>query len=193
MRKASEAHSDPYMALLDWRNTPSEGFGMSPAQRLLGRRVRTAFPVNAKLLSVPGQRANKRNLGRTKTKQAKYYNRTAQSKPPIPLNQTVRAKINDKTDWVKAEIVDTHPYRSYTVETEGGAQYRRNRKHIRFSKESPIIRATEDLNAESSSATQCVQPPAPPGEHGNTNQRAYVTRSGRTIHPPVKLNDYIIS
>lgn len=194
MRKATEAHSDPYIALLDWRNTPSEGFDTSPTQRLLGRRVRTAFPMNAKLLSVPGQRANKRSMRQTKSKQAKYYNRTAQSKPAIPLNQTVRAKINDKTDWVKAEIVGVHPYRSYTIETEGGAQYRRNRKHVRFSKETPIIRAdaqTDDVITESSSATQATQPTALPDEQHNTNQRAYVTRSGRTIRPPARLNDYV--
>ena len=30
-----------YLAHLDWRNTPSEGIGTSPAQRFLGRRCKT--------------------------------------------------------------------------------------------------------------------------------------------------------
>ena len=32
MQKALEIHSDTYLALLDFRNTPSESFGVSPAQ-----------------------------------------------------------------------------------------------------------------------------------------------------------------
>ena len=31
---------DPYMALLEWRNTPTEGRDSTPAQRLLARRTR---------------------------------------------------------------------------------------------------------------------------------------------------------
>ncbi|KAK3706236.1 hypothetical protein QZH41_000393 [Actinostola sp. cb2023] len=34
IRKATESSSDPYLALLDWRNTPTEGLENSPAQRL---------------------------------------------------------------------------------------------------------------------------------------------------------------
>ena len=37
MLKALEAESDPYLGLLDFRNTPTEGLGMTPAQRLFGR------------------------------------------------------------------------------------------------------------------------------------------------------------
>ena len=39
MQKAAESKSDPYLSLLDWRNTPSEGLGSSPAQRLFSRRT----------------------------------------------------------------------------------------------------------------------------------------------------------
>ena len=38
IKKALHAGADPYLALLDWRNTPTEGVGSSPAQRLFGRR-----------------------------------------------------------------------------------------------------------------------------------------------------------
>ena len=140
MQKALEAHSDPYLALLDFRNTPTESFGVSPAQRLLGRRVRTRFPMNSKLLDVPGASKNKRCLKNAKDKQAKYYNRRTQVKPPIQVHQTVRAKINDRTGWVKSEVVEQLPYRSYRIETENGTVYRRNRKHLRISNEAPIIK-----------------------------------------------------
>ena len=35
--KCADAKQSKYQALLDWRNTPTEGIGTSPAQRLFGR------------------------------------------------------------------------------------------------------------------------------------------------------------
>ena len=40
-----------FQALLDWRNTPSEGMDTSPAQRLLGRRCKTLLPTSGTLLT----------------------------------------------------------------------------------------------------------------------------------------------
>ena len=50
IKKALHAGSDPYLALLDWRNTPTEGVGSSPAQRLFGRRTKTLMPATKVLL-----------------------------------------------------------------------------------------------------------------------------------------------
>jgi len=44
MEKAIEDREDPFLALLVWRNTPSEQLGPSPAQILLGRHTRTHLP-----------------------------------------------------------------------------------------------------------------------------------------------------
>ena len=48
--KCRESGQSEYLALLDWRNTPSEGIGTSPAQRFLGRRCKTRLPVSGPLL-----------------------------------------------------------------------------------------------------------------------------------------------
>ena len=50
MLKALESGTDPYLRLLDFRNTPTEGVGTSPAQRLFGRRTKTLLPTTGKLL-----------------------------------------------------------------------------------------------------------------------------------------------
>uniref|UniRef100_A0AAQ4PPW8 Gypsy retrotransposon integrase-like protein 1 n=1 Tax=Gasterosteus aculeatus aculeatus TaxID=481459 RepID=A0AAQ4PPW8_GASAC len=50
LMKAKAAGQDPYLAILDHRNTPSPGLDSSPAQRLLSRRTKTLLPTKATLL-----------------------------------------------------------------------------------------------------------------------------------------------
>ncbi|KAI4887128.1 hypothetical protein NFI96_019030, partial [Prochilodus magdalenae] len=54
------AGQDPYLALLDHRNTPSQGLDTSPAQRLLSRRTRTLLPTKASLLRPKVEQAQPR-------------------------------------------------------------------------------------------------------------------------------------
>ena len=53
MIKALEAGSDPYLGFLDFHNTPIEGLGTSPAQRLFGRRTKTLLPTAGRLRTQP--------------------------------------------------------------------------------------------------------------------------------------------
>lgn len=46
MTKAQSAKSAPYLALLAFRNTPTEELNRSPAQLLLGRRTKTLLPIS---------------------------------------------------------------------------------------------------------------------------------------------------
>jgi len=50
VRKSLAAKADFFLTLLDWRNTPTETCGRSPAQMLYGRRIRTLLPTVEKLL-----------------------------------------------------------------------------------------------------------------------------------------------
>ena len=50
MKKSASTSSDFHLALLDWRNTQTEGMKSSPAQRMFGRRTRTLLPTSKKLL-----------------------------------------------------------------------------------------------------------------------------------------------
>ena len=51
MKKAALSKSDVHLALLDFRNTPSERDGGSPSQKLFSRQTRTRIPTTAELLS----------------------------------------------------------------------------------------------------------------------------------------------
>lgn len=45
MRKAKHSQSDSYLAILDFRNTPTQGFESSPAQCLMNRRTKTLLSI----------------------------------------------------------------------------------------------------------------------------------------------------
>ena len=51
LKKAHEENTDPYLALLEYRNTPVSGMKYSPAQMLMSRRLRTKIPVATSLLT----------------------------------------------------------------------------------------------------------------------------------------------
>ena len=46
LKKAQESLKDPYIALLEYRNTPLEGVGYSPTQLLMGRRLKTKIRMS---------------------------------------------------------------------------------------------------------------------------------------------------
>ncbi|XP_014674912.1 PREDICTED: uncharacterized protein K02A2.6-like [Priapulus caudatus] len=52
LKKVGRAGRDPYLAILEWRNTPLQGMG-SPSQMLMGRRTRSRLPATGKLLKSP--------------------------------------------------------------------------------------------------------------------------------------------
>ena len=45
-KKSACTSSDFHLALLDWRNSRTEGMKSSPAQRMFGRRTRTLLPTS---------------------------------------------------------------------------------------------------------------------------------------------------
>ena len=50
LKKAYEDNNDPYLAILELRNTPIPGVGLSSTQLLMGRRTRRIIPIKNTLL-----------------------------------------------------------------------------------------------------------------------------------------------
>ena len=76
--KCKDSGQSEYLALLDWRNTPSEGIGTSPTQRFLGRRCRTLLPITEALLQPRcDTEQDSKALADQKQRQQRYYNRSA--------------------------------------------------------------------------------------------------------------------
>jgi hypothetical protein len=122
MEKAIEDKQDPFLALLTWRNTPSEQLGCSPAQIIFGRRTRTHLPMTVKMLqSNSGQDdIAKGALMKAKLHQKAYYDVHSCMHPQTPPGSTVRTRWNKNEEWKKAKVVEALPRRSFKVQFTDG-------------------------------------------------------------------------
>ena len=105
---------DPYLALLDHPNTPTE-IGSFPVQRLFSRRTRSLLPLSSRQLqpkSVPQQDLQERLIS-SKQKQAFYYNLKGTALPELQPGQTVRMKRPQESTWTEAvfkKMIGPHSY-----------------------------------------------------------------------------------
>ena len=85
LKKALEDNKDPWLALLDQRNTPTESLGSSPVQRSMSRRTRTLPPTATNLL-YPKVPENVDQLLKLKRQKAKFYHdRSSRILPEIEI------------------------------------------------------------------------------------------------------------
>ena len=137
-KKCKESGQSEFLALLNWRNTPTEGIGTSPAQRLMGRRCKTLLPMASTLLKPRyDTEAEEKALTIRRQKQERYYNRSTKPLKPINPGETVRMKLPGGDKWTQGTCTGKLANRSYTVKV-GGAEYRRNRRHLQKTNEPPI-------------------------------------------------------
>ena len=124
MEKAIEDKQGPFLALLAWRNTPSEQLGCSPAQIIFGRRTRTHLPMTTKMLQSNSGKDDiaKGALMKAKLRQKAYYDVHVHSRmrPQILPDSTVRTRWNKNEEWKKAKVVEALPHRSFKVQFTDG-------------------------------------------------------------------------
>ena len=160
MKKSKQAGTDFYLALLDWRNTPTELVGCSPVQRLCGRRTRTLLPTATSLLKpsiTPGVREK---LLKKKERQTYYYNRGTRELSPLRKGDAVVMLPSPQArKWKKAQVEDQVDVRSYAVRTEDGRVFRRNRRHLKKYDPPPAIH-TPEVEVRPSKITATSTPPA---------------------------------
>ena len=194
LKKARADNKDPLLAFLDWRNTPSEGLGTSPVQRLMGRRTRTLLPTHTKLLEpkVDSQTGDK--LAKRKALQEQRYNSKSQPLTPLQPGQAIRMKLPGETKWSLGSCVKILPNRSYEVEV-ASRHYRRNRRQLRTTAETPPPPSVEeDLSHDH---PQTAKPPSTSQDAElaiNPDQPAVqLRRSSRIKKPPAWHEDYVMN
>lgn len=203
LTKSKHDEIDPYLGLLEYRNTPMDNLG-SPAQLLMGRRLRSILPTSNKQLS-PKTIKPRRVRKKTKAKQnyqRHYYDKGSKPLPNLEKGDVVR--IQQRGLW-KPAIVENSAQtpRSYNVRTSDGSVYRRNRRYIMKTSEKPFVPQNNfpDMNkptisGNDHSTTEVVKDIQPNNstvkpESVTQDREIRTTTSGRVVKRPVKFDDYV--
>ena len=167
---------DPYLALLTYRATPLPWCNLSPAELLMGRRLRTTLPILRENLDPQWTylESFKESNQKFKERQKRDYDQRHRV-PDLPEDTNVWVSTrNTKTTGTVLEKADTP--RSYVVETPTGS-LRRNRRHLSVQPES-------EENVSAHAATPSTTTANPELQHSPIMTRS---RTGTVLHPPERL------
>jgi len=209
MKKCIAAHEDPYLGLLNVRNTPVEGINLSPTQLMFGRRTKSTLPTTVQNLapSVPDSATWKKTKEEKRAKIADRLDQNRRDVRELKIGEAVRLQPlrSGEREWCPATVTRQLNSRDYEVQTAEGRCLRCSRHFVRTTnansipKQSEVIIppstyrqeevqvATQDTaitQEESSHDATSVHPPADPVE----NSEHYRTRTGRVSKPVDRLN-----
>ena len=175
---------DPSLALLAYRTTPLAWCGLSPAELIYGRRLRTDVPQTKNLLT-PGWEyleAFRRKDKEHKEAQKRNYDtrHRVRDLPELPPGTSVWVTTNRQPVEGTAKVHPTAS-RSYNVTTATGS-IRRNRTHINVVPEPPQPQEPGREMIMTRSRTEPPQPQEPGREMIMTR-----SRTGTPIFPPDRL------
>ena len=166
---------DPYLGLLAYRSTPLEN-GYSPAELLMGRKIRSTVPVIPKLLhpELPNHSQLCSKERKIRDRQKRNFDSSHQARSLEPL-------VPGETVWLpdSASEENTAP-RTYIVQTPTG-QFWRNRRHI--------VSMPPDISDQ----TYISQPPTSlenslPILQSSNDPNIVRTCSGRVSRPPDRFS-----
>ena len=166
--------SDIYLALHSYRTTPLPWCRLSPAELLMGRRLRTDVTQVANLLipDWPHLQGFEEKDKVYKQQQKERYDSRHRIRPVTPLPDDVDVWINVQGRDIAGRIDSRHPnLRSYVIDTPTG-QVRQN--HSQINRRLP----------ESPSLPQSLQIPS---QSENTLRPLTRLQTGTSIRPPDRL------
>ncbi|XP_074655641.1 uncharacterized protein LOC141909154 [Tubulanus polymorphus] len=184
LKKAYEAKRDPYLAILDFRNTPTQGLNVSPVQRFMNRRTKTMMPTTANLLR---PKISLSDGSEKKRKQAEYFNQSAKNLKPLDEGDIVRMKpFPGHGTNLKATVTERVGNRSYLVETGDNKTYRRARHHLRKTNETTVEPAVDSDNTVENRPIS-----EPVANETSVSDSQNLSRPERQRRPPTYLTDYV--
>lgn len=195
-KKAFDVGEDPYLALLNFRNTP-RGNVHSPASILMARSLRTNIPCLFKSL-VPKitYQEDKMVLEQNKIKTKQYYDKTARKEIMFQVGEPVLFQKVPKATWIPGMVQATGSTpRSYVIKGENGGVYIRNSSHVTPRKRSPNLSQT-DVGMRKVNNNNAVSTSARDGketvlDRNRSDKSLYVTRTGRMVKKPSRFDNYM--
>ena len=203
--KAKQDRRDPYLGLLEYRNTPIDD-ASSPAQLLMSRRLRSIIPTtNAQLKpKVLDPHKVKEKLRLKQEKQKHYFDQHAKHLPTLEKGDRIRIQLGSH---LKPGVVTEHAQTpsSYRIRTDEGREYLKNRRTLMKSPESgssaatdisphhtsPTMRANEhspSLEAANQTISSVGEPTSTSQEQGKFTHPRRKSQSGRTS----RFKDYVM-
>ena len=133
MKKCLAEGQDQYVGLLELRCTPRQGLGVSPAQCVFGRRIRSLIP-SVKACDEPNIQEDVQRHKEERNRTIKrYFDKRAHDLPTLKENEPVYYCDPQVPGWKRGRVSKKLSGRSYIIEKENGAHLRRNRVHLRKS------------------------------------------------------------
>ena len=171
LRKSHSSGEDPYIALLNLRNTPTEGLNTSPAQRLFGRRTKSMIPTSEARMR-PGYADTSQETALKEKRRTQSTPTNLRDLQRLDVGDTVRMQPirTGEREWKEATVKKAITSRAFDVETADGRHYRRNRRHLRASTKSshslPPQRGHNHLGFRETRQGQTPEVPTP--QNGDT-------------------------
>jgi hypothetical protein len=166
VKKMNSEGKDIHEALLEYRSTPVQGVGLSPAQLLFNKRIRSKIPIALPLLKPELHSDVNEKLLQKQELQTRYYNRGARDLKALEPGDNVL--IRQGNEWSPGVVLEKHlSPRSYICQNTNGSVVRRNRK---------VLHASSPTKA-------CSPDPKPDG--GVTTR----SRSGLAVQVPLRYRD----
>lgn len=192
LRKAEEDGRDIYEVLLDYRIQPAKDLP-SPAELLMGRRLRSFLPAHATRLTPNfDTQETQKMLRERQLIQNKYANRKGTRLPGLVKNARVWFRHKMKKPWKQGTIVQIGPQpRSYLIKGKDGGFYRRNRYHIRpdLSQDNKTSTTVEDFYPSFNSvkySDSSTNNDNSAGSDGKQTASPVLRRSTRNIVKPLR-------
>ncbi|KAJ8009582.1 hypothetical protein DPEC_G00090370 [Dallia pectoralis] len=189
--------TDTFLALLSYRSTPLQATGVSPAQLMLGRQLKTPVPTLEKLLvpKWPSFKMVKEKDKRAKDSYKRSYDRRNNTDPLPELKpgDIVSVKLDKDRGWTTPATVIQHSGtpRSYLIHTEKGV-LRRNRRHLRLLKQPIVFTADEEEEvAETGHTDRDSQEVVKTNSPETPRSLVQTTSRGRVIRPNTRYKDFV--
>lgn len=186
VKKIIKKARDPYLALLEYRNTPFKGLKYSPAQMINNRRLRSKLPVSTEALKPEVPNDAHTQLLHLQNRSKDRYDKGSRNLSPLATGAPVWARVNNT--WKPARVKAKHNApRSYTLESERGQLFRRNRRQLqpRNASDNAFVFMEPPIDPEPDEAvtTNRSSPVQAPPSHDRP-----ATRSGRVPKAPKRLD-----
>ena len=130
LKKSVYDNKDPYLALLEYRNTPLSSKLGSPSELLFNRKIRGLLPyripddIQNNYQNIQNKLIERQNIQKT------FYDRGTQNSKSLNISDNVFVRKSDNSKEKGQIISKCERPKSFNVQLESGHVVERNKKHL---------------------------------------------------------------